>query len=80
MHLPKTKTADRCILLLVLIKAHAETELLPKERESYASGICGRKMPREGTGDHTCHRNAYGTVLYSNGNSTEHNRSVLWGR
>ena len=34
--------------------------------------MCGRKITREGTGDHTCHRNAYGTVLYSNGNSAEH--------
>lgn len=72
MHLPRTKTADRCILLSFPVKAHVEIELLPEGRESCTHRTCGRKTLREGTGDHTCHRNAYGTVLYSNGNSTKH--------
>ena len=72
MHLPATKTANKCILLSFLVKLHFETELLPEKRESCTPRICGGKIPREDTGDHTCHRNAYGIVLYSNGNSAEH--------
>ena len=42
MHLPGTKAAGRSILLPLLVKAHAEAELLPEERGTGTPGACGR--------------------------------------
>ena len=42
MHLPGTKAAGRSILLPLLVKVHAEAELLPEERGTGTPGACGR--------------------------------------
>ena len=48
MHFPGTETADWCILLSFLVKAHAKTELLQEERGTVAPGMCGRgKVPQK---------------------------------
>ena len=73
MHFPGTETADWCILLLFLVKAHAKTELLQEERGTVAPEMCGRgKVPQKNTGSCARHRNAYGIVLHCNGNPAEH--------
>ncbi len=73
MHFPGTETADWCILLSFLVKAHAKTELLQEERGTVAPGMCGRgKVPQKNTGSCARHRNAYGIVLHCNGNPAEH--------
>ena len=42
MHLPGTEAAGWRVLLPLLVKVYAKTELLPEERGSDTPGACGR--------------------------------------
>ena len=43
MYVPGVKAAGRGILLPLLVKAHAEAELLPEERGAVTHGACGKR-------------------------------------
>lgn len=70
MHFPGAETADRGILLPVLVKAYAEAEPLPEKRGACGIGVRGgRKILPENIGVHMRHQNAHGVVVYRNGDT-----------
>lgn len=77
MYVPRAKTADRGILLSLLVKAYTKTEPLPEERGARPARAGGeRKKPPEHTESGPGYGNAYDSVLYCYGNTPEYLLSV----
>ena len=79
MHIPGAEAAGWGILLPLLVKTYAKAELLPEGRGAHAIGAGGRwARPEESIGSSPRHRNAYGIVLYSNGDTAKPYYPLNW--
>lgn len=70
MYISGAEAAVRGLLLLFLVKVHAETKLLSQKRGAICFGTGERREgPGKNPGSVTCHRDVHGTILHCDGST-----------